>query len=309
MSKCASHIQYTECDCMSKTARDAGIAGMLRGYSLELVPGDSKLIDAAADRLDPRTLVSLTWIPGSNPMHIIAPAARLRRAGLLVMPHIGARHLESKSQLERVAELLVGEAGVDRILIVGGDRAEPAGPYDSSLAVMQTGVFQRVGITRIAVAGFPEGNPHIPTKVLDDALLAKVDFARSDGLELSIVTQFCFAAAPIVTWIRHLRAEGVHCPVRIGLAGPAGAVTLARYALKCGVGNSMRVLRDNPTFTKALVDRGPESIMRDIASSFADEDSAGIGIAGLHFYTFGGFSKTLNWIGAVRSSRPAADYS
>ena len=290
---------------MTKSAAESTIAGMLRDYSLELVPGDPKLVDAAADRLEPRTLVSLTWIPGSNPMHMIAPAARLRRAGLLVMPHIGARHLESKSQLERIAELLAGEAGVDRILIIGGDRVEPVGPYDSSLAVMQTGIFQRVGITRIAVAGFPESNPHIPSKVSDDALAAKVDFARRDGLELSIVTQFCFAAASIVTWIRRLRTRGVQFPVRIGLAGPAGILTLARYALRCGVGNSMHVLTENPTFAKALVDRGPEPIIRQIAGSFAEEDAARIGIAGLHFYTFGGFSKTLDWINAMRTSRAA----
>ena len=285
------------------------VAAMLRDCSLELVPRDPKVIGAAADRLEPRTLVSLTWIPGSNPMHMIAPAARLRRAGLLVMPHIGARHLQSRAQLEDLAQRLVGEAGVDRILIIGGDRAEVAGPYDSSLAVMQTGVFQRVGITRIAVAGFPEGNPHIPVKLLDGALGAKVRFARIEGLELSIVTQFCFAAAPIMAWMRRLRAKGIHVPVRIGVAGPAGIVTLVRYALRCGVGNSVRVLTENPTFAKALVERGPESIIREIADSFVEEDIAASGIAGLHFYMFGGFSKTLASIDAARARCQASSHT
>lgn len=286
-----------------KISTDSTVARMLRHYSLELVPGDSKLIEAAADHLESRTLVSLTWIPGSNPMRMIAPAIKLRRAGLLVMPHIGARHLESKRQLEEVAQKLASEAGVDRILIIGGDRSEQAGPYDNSLAVMQSGVFQKVGIGRIAVAGFPEGNPHIPARLLDDALAAKVQFARIEGLELSIITQFCFAAAPIVTWIRRLRAMGIGSPVRIGIAGPAGIVTLVRYALRCGVGNSLHALTENPTFAKVLVDRGPEPIIRDLSDSLAEEDSAAIGIAGLHFYIFGGFSKTLAWIDAIRAGR------
>ncbi len=55
-----------------------------------------------------------------------------------------------------------GEAGVDRILVIGGDRAKPAGPYDASLAVMQTGMFQKAGITRMAVAGFPKAIPTSP---------------------------------------------------------------------------------------------------------------------------------------------------
>lgn len=285
---------------MRKLASGSTVAEMLRDYSVELVPGNTKLLDAAVDRLEQSTLVSLTWIPSSDPMNMIAAAAKLRRAGLRVMPHIGARHLESKAQLAQIAERLVGEASVDRVLIIGGDRAEPAGPFDSSLAVMQTGTFQKNGITRIAVAGFPEGNPHILSKVLDDALAAKVALARREGLELSIVTQFCFAAEPIVAWIRGLRAKGIDAPVKIGLAGPAGILTLVRYAIRCGIGNSLRVLTENPAFARVLVERGPEPIIYEVATSFADEGLHGITMAGLHFYVFGGLGKTLDWIDSVR---------
>jgi len=277
---------------------------MLRDYSVELVPGDSRLIDSAIERLPAPTAVSLTWIPGSNPLEMISAAAKLRRAGLVVMPHIGARHLQSGRQLGELAERLVGEAGVDRVLIIGGDRSKPAGPFDSTLAVMQSGAFQRVGIFRMAIAGFPEGNPHIPATVLQEALAAKVELARREGLRLSIVTQFCFSHEPILDWIRRLRARGIDVPVRIGLAGPAGIVTLVRYAARCGVGNSIRVLTENPSFAKALVDRGPEPIIRGIAASLADEEArAAMGIAGLHFYTFGGLGRTLEWIETTTSPR------
>ena len=283
---------------------EPSVAEMLRDYSLELVPGDSKLLDVAIDRLPSRSLVSLTWIPGSDPQQMIASAARLRHAGLLVMPHIGARHLRSLAQLEQLAESLMGEAGVDRVLLIGGDRATAAGPFDNSLAIMRTGVFQRVGISRIAVAGFPEGNPHIPPKILDRALAEKVEFARAEGLELSIVTQFCFAAAPIMAWLRRLRSRNIDVPVRVGLAGPAGLVTLVRYAMRCGVGNSLHVLTENPSFAKALIDRGPELIIRDMIATLSHEERSRFGIAGLHFYLFGGLSKTLDWIDAVRTRRP-----
>ena len=171
---------------------------MLRGFSIEVNPGESKIIDAAPTRLDPGTEVFLTWIPGTNPMETIAPAAKLRSAGLFPVPHIGARHIESAAQLEQFAKLAVG-AGIDRVLIIGGDRDQPAGPYDSSLAVMQGGLLQKAGITRIAIGAFPEGNPNIPDALLAEALPAKVNFARSAGLQLTIVTQFCFDAEPIVT--------------------------------------------------------------------------------------------------------------
>jgi len=276
-----------------------GVIQLLRGFSIELNPGDSKILEAAVERLDPGTEASLTWIPGSDPMSMVAPAARLKRAGHFPMPHIGARHLESAAQLERLACTLK-DAGVDRILIVGGDRTEPAGPYDSSLSVMQTGAFQNAGITRIAVGGFPEGNPHIPERVLNESLEAKLDFARSEGLQLSIISQFTFKAEPIMEWIRGIRARGIDIPIRVGLAGPAGLLTLMRYAARCGIGNSLHVLSENPAFAKVLVERGPEPIIRELAASIAESDGK-LGIAGLHFYIFGGLEKTMDWIDAERS--------
>ena len=278
-------------------------AGMLRGYSIEVNPNQPKVVDTAATRLDPGTEVFLTWIPNTNPMNMVGPAAKLRGAGLLPVPHIGARHLASAAQLEQLAARFVEGAGVDRVLIIGGDRAEPAGPYDSSLAVMRTEVFQKLGVTRMAISGFPEGNPNVSDIVVDEALAAKIDFARDNRLKLSIVTQFCFKAEPIVEWLQRLRSRGIDIPVRVGLAGPAGILTLTRYALHCGVGNSLRVLTEHPSFAKLLTENGPEQIIQGIVQGIAATADAGssaipLGIAGLHFYVFGGFNKTLDWIHA-----------
>jgi len=306
-------VQYTEDrGCMTDATAAFSIAEMLRGYSIEVNPRQSQVVEAALERLQPGTEVVLPWIPGKTPMDTVGPAARLQRAGLVAVPHVGARHIETRAQLEQFAARLVGEAGVDRILIIGGDRATPAGPYDSSLQVMQTGVFQKSGIVRMAVGGFPEGNPHISDAIVEEALSAKVNFARRAGVQLSIVTQFCFAAEPIVAWLRHIRVQGIDVPVRVGLAGPAGIVTLARYAVRCGIGNSLHVLTENPSFARLLVEKGPESIIRDLAASGGPEselrrrqEPLPRGIAGLHFYVFGGFSKTVDWIDQAANSGSA----
>jgi methylenetetrahydrofolate reductase (NADPH) len=236
-------------------------------------------------------------------MNMVAAATKLRRAGLLPVPHIAARIIESVAQLEQLAARFAGDAGVDRVLIVGGDREKPAGPYDSSLAVMRSGALQRVGIIRTAIGGFPEGNPNIPDALLAVALTAKLDFARSTGLQLSIVTQFCFEAEPIVKWIRSLRAGGIDAPVCVGLAGPAGIIALTRYAIRCGIGNSLRVLTEKPSFAKLLIEKGPEQIIRELAAN--DEDANGsalpLEISRLHFFVFGGFNKTVDWINTYRT--------
>ena len=274
---------------------------MLHGYSIEVNPGESKIIDAAPDRLDKGTEVFLTWIPGSDPMTIVPAAAKLRRGGLLPRPHIGARHVESAAQLSDLAARFV-DAGVDRVLIIAGDRDKPAGPYDSSLAVMQGGVLQKAGIVQTAVGGFPEGNPNISDPVLAEALTAKVNFGRSAGLQLTVVTQFCFDAEPIIAWLRGIRNQGIDVPVRVGLAGPAGLIALTRYAIRCGVGNSIKVLTEKPAFAKLLIEKGPEPIIREIAAAAGNGSHPPLGIAGLHFFVFGGFNKTVDWINATRSN-------
>jgi methylenetetrahydrofolate reductase (NADH) len=284
------------------TASAPSVAEMLKGFSIELNPGDGKVMDAAPGRLDPGTEVFLTWIPGTNPMETIAPAGKLRKAGLFPSPHIGARHVESTKQLEEFATRLAGE-GVDRVLIIGGDRDKPAGPFDSSLAVMQSGILQKAGITRVAIGAFPEGNPVIPDALLVPALPAKVNFAKSNGLQTQIVTQFCFDAEPIIKWLHLIRSQGIDLPIRVGLAGPASIISLTRYALKCGVGNSIKVLTEKPAFAKLLVDKGPEPIIRDVAAGIGPIEGGKLplGIAGLHFFVFGGFNKTVDWIQAQRA--------
>jgi methylenetetrahydrofolate reductase (NADPH) len=280
---------------------EATITRMLHGYSIEINPADAKAVSLALDRLPTGTEVFLTWIPGTDPLCMVEPAMRLSRAGLLPVPHIGARHLESTSQLDEVAKRLA-QSGVDRILAIGGDRAKPVGPFDSSLAVMQTEAFQKAGINRIGVAGFPEGHPTIPSNVLEHALAAKISFADRAGIKLFIMSQFCFKAEPIIHWLRELRRRGIHNQVRVGLAGPAGLFTLTRYALRCGVGNSLRVLTEHPSFAKLLVEKGPEPIIRELAefSTPAENEDLSPGLTGLHFFVFGGLGKTIDWINAER---------
>jgi methylenetetrahydrofolate reductase (NADH) len=284
------------------------LADMLRGFSIEVNPGEPKVIDAAPQRLEPGTEVFMTWIPAKNPMDTIGPAKKLRDGGLYPTPHIGARHLESVAQLEDMAQRLVREAGVDRVLVIAGDRDQPAGPFDSSLAVMQSGILQKAGITRISIGGFPEGNPRIPDPLLWEALAAKTKFARENGLNLTIVTQFAFASEPVVNWVRKVRVLGIDNPIRLGFAGPAGLISLTRYAMICGVGASMKVLTEKPQFAKLLIDKGPEPLIREVAHHCGPGTGSGLplGIKGVHFFVFGGFNKTVDWISAARTQTASA---
>jgi len=292
----------------NSSAAPPTVADMLRRFSIEVNPGETKVIDAAPQRLDPGTEVFMTWIPGKDPMDTIGPAKKLRDAGLYPTPHIGARHVQSAGQLEDFAGRLVRESGVDRVLIIAGDRDEPAGPFDSSLAVMQSGILQKAGITRLSVGGFPEGNPKISDPLLWEAIAAKTKFARENRLDLTIVTQFAFASEPVVEWVRKVRSLGIDNPIRLGFAGPASLISLTRYALVCGVGASMKVLTEKPQFAKLLIDKGPEPLIREVAklAGPGSGNELPLGIKGVHFFVFGGFNKTIDWIQSQRTQQASA---
>ena len=150
---------------------------------------------------------------------------------------------------------LRGEADVRRVLLIAGDVAGARGPFKASRDLAATGLLQAHGITSVSVAGHPEGHPF-----LDDAATFKLlqgwqEFSRDSGIHIDILTQFCFESAPILNWLAQLNAHGIALPVIIGLAGPATPATLTKFALRCGIGNSMRALRNQIGRFGRLADR------------------------------------------------------
>jgi methylenetetrahydrofolate reductase (NADPH) len=280
------------------------LAPILRGYSVEVSPQNEKVVDSAIERLERGTEVYLTWIPGEDFFRAVVPAAKLRRAGLFPVPHIGARHLESTQHLDDLLGHFAGEAGVDRVLLIAGERDKPLGPYDATLQVMQSGLLEKHNILRAGISGFPEGHPKISEQVLGESMIAKIHYARQAGLTLHIVTQFVFEGEPIAEWLKRVRAMGVDLPIRVGLAGPAGIATLTRYAIHCGVGNSIKALTKSASFGRLLTERDPEPVIRELMAGAPGGDTSGppLGIAALHFYTFGGLKKTVEWIHAARGN-------
>ena len=277
------------------------VQALLRDPSIEASSGEAA-IDAAAAHLAPGTDVYVNWLPGDNHHRSVAAAVRLRRAGLNPVPHVAARYLTGLTQLQDFIARLSGEAGVTQVLIIGGDRDRPLGPFDSGLQVLEAGVLEKYGVAKVGVAGYPEGNPRISPQALAGALAAKLDVAARVGVSPYIVTQFCFEAAPIIAFARQLRTQGVTAPIRVGLAGPAGLATLMKFALRCGVGNSIRALSlRGPAIARLLTEAGPERVIDDLARAAVPEPA--LPFAGVHVFSFGGFPRTAEWI---RSTQRAA---
>jgi methylenetetrahydrofolate reductase (NADPH) len=283
---------------MAEQNAEATLRTLLRTCSFELSSRDPSIAARIAPRFPGGRDLFIEFLPSETYHHSVGNAAAARVAGFNPVPHIAARHLDTATQLDDFLGRLAGEAGVTRVLVIAGDSEHPRGPFATSLDLIRSGALERHGIAEIGIAGYPEPPPKMARRDLDQALDDKIRLAAQHGLGLFIVTQFCFEAAPIVDFLRDLRRRGIAQPVRVGLAGPANVATLLKFAVRCGIGASIRAVRTHAdSITRLLGDAGPDEIARSLAASLAG-DSA-LGPVGLHFFPFGGLARFADWIDAT----------
>jgi methylenetetrahydrofolate reductase (NADPH) len=280
-------------------ARRERLIALAQGASLETPAHGADEVAGYGALVPPGTAVYVAWVPGTECGRILEVSVRLARLGLRPVPHIAARELGSEKEASASIERLRGEAGVEELLLIAGDRAAPRGPFADSAALLRTGLFARHGITRLGLAAYPEGHPKFDGARWLAVFREKQALAERQGMALSLVTQFGFDGAAMVEWLRTLRAQGVSTPVRIGMAGPARIATLLKYGVRCGVGNSLRFLAARPGQAAGLLAaHGPEAILHAAASA-----EPALGIAGVHFFAFGGFAQTAHWIARVAAGQ------
>jgi methylenetetrahydrofolate reductase (NADPH) len=274
-------------------ASPRNLAALLPQASVE-VSSRGHQLDQLRDAFKPGIDVTITFLPGDNTRHTVETATALRRAGFNPVPHIAAREIASRDALDDFLTRASGEAGVSRILVIAGDVARVRGPFKSSLDIRASGLIEARGIAAVSVAGHPEGHPYLDVERALDNLEGWRDWGEGCGIRVSIVSQFCFESAPILGWMLQLAARGIDLPVIVGLAGPATPATLTKFALRCGVGNSMRAVRSQiGRFGRLLTDTGPDDVVRGLIEAPA---TATAGVTGFHFFPFGGVRKTGNWL-------------
>jgi methylenetetrahydrofolate reductase (NADPH) len=271
------------------------LAELLANVSIETSPRDGDDAARLAEIVPAGCEVSITFLPGEDYRRVVGVAARLGKLGYTPMPHISARALANGEELDDMLARAVGEAGCDRVLVLAGDAPKPRGPFASSMDLLKTGLFARHGIKTLGFAGHPEGNVNVPSGEIRQALLDKIAFARTEGHTPTVLTQFAFEAAPILAFAKDLEQAVGAVPIHVGVAGPANPATLLKFALRCGVGNSVRVLQKRAgSIGRLLVDAGPDDLIAEIAAGAAGN------IAGFHFFPFGGMKKTGAWLVAAR---------
>jgi methylenetetrahydrofolate reductase (NADPH) len=283
----------------------AAIADFVRGFSLEATRPSADDVADLADTAPKGTHVYVSAVSTHPARESIEAAIELRKAGFEPVPHLAVRNFATADELDGFLARMSGEAGVQRLLVIAGDRDEPAGDFHSSVEVIDSGALQRHGIVEIGIAGYPDGHPRIPQLDLDRALADKVRAAETTGVAVHIVTQFCFDGAAVVRWLLRLRDFGIEHPVRVGLAGPSNLSTLLRYAKRCGVRASAQGLARQAGLVRQLFAMSaPDALVRALAQARAERH---LGEIAPHFFSFGGLARTARWAEAVAQGRIALE--
>jgi methylenetetrahydrofolate reductase (NADPH) len=278
---------------VTEQAAPADLVALLASASVEISSRGHQLSELR-ENFAAGTDVTITFLPGDNYRHNVETAAALRRAGFNPVPHIAAREIATPETLDDFLARLRGEADVRRVLLIAGDLAASRGPFKASRDVAESGLLQEHGITRVGVAGHPEGHPYLDERSTFVLLAGWRDWGQETQTRVDIITQFCFESAPILDFLAKLGTHDIDLPVIVGLAGPATPATLTRFALRCGIGNSMRALRGQiGRYGRLLTDTGPDDVMHGLRAAPRSTTEA---IAGFHVFPFGGLRKARNWL-------------
>jgi methylenetetrahydrofolate reductase (NADPH) len=276
-------------------ARAGAIAGaLLEDFSLEMTGKDVAKLAEAGELIPAGTRINVTVLGNEDPLMRLAAASAAAKLGFVPVPHISARRLASQATLAEFLAALQAAGASENVFVVGGDPAEPHGPYSDALAVMRTGFLRRYGVRHISMTGYPDGHPVIPDAALWSALEAKAACIEEQRLPGSIITQFGFDADPVLGWIAEVRERGIGLPVRVGVPGPAGVRRLLGYAARFGVSTSAGIARKYGFSIANLIGTaGPDRFIQALADGY---DRGKHGQVKLHFYTFGGLKATAEWI-------------
>lgn len=288
--------------------RGGALAAFLQGASIEVMPRTAAKVEDFRAILPAGTRVYVAHIEGTPIEEMVATVARLRDEGFAPMPHIPARIIPDRATLESWLKRYREEGGAEEALVLAGSPTTPLGELDSAIALLQTGLFETLGYRRLHVAGHPEGNKDIDpaggTKNVDEAVLWKQRYAAEHPVEMAIVTQFVFDAAPVIAWADRLAGMGVTLPIHVGVAGPAKLQTLIKYAIACGVGPSLAVLqRRAADLTKLLLPFEPTEVMAAVGEHKAAHPESLI--ASAHIFPLGGIKASADWLATQKGGQPS----
>ena len=236
----------------------------------------------------PELTITVTSSPTRGIDATLAVAERLAAHGYRVVPHVAARLVSDRAHLRQVLAQLEA-LGVREVFVVAGDIHQPTGEFESAAQLLAAMAEVGHGLEEIGITGYPESHAFISDATTIQAMFDKEPSATY------IVSQICFDAEVIGTWIRRVRDRGVALPIHIGLPGPVAATRLLQLSGRIGLGESARFLRRHGSWLGRLMfpqAYRPQSLLERLAPHLARPENR---VAGLHVFTFNEIERAERW--------------
>jgi methylenetetrahydrofolate reductase (NADPH) len=232
--------------------------------------------------------ITVTASPSRGLEAALEPVERLSAAGYAVTPHLSARLVRDPGHLEELVGRLES-AGVNDLFVIAGDIREPVGQYASAAALLSAMGQVRERFAEVGISGYPESHHVISDETTIEAMFEK------ESMATYIVSQICFEADVIATWVRRVRDRGTLLPIWIGVPGTVNNRRLLQISRRIGLGESARFLRAHGAWVRRLAlarTYTPTTLVGELGPVMADPAAR---IAGFHIYTFNELERTEEW--------------
>jgi methylenetetrahydrofolate reductase (NADH) len=264
----------------------AAVRRLLTHARYEVLPTstiEAKLLESVPTEIP----VTITASPSMGLARTVELTERLTAEGYDVVPHLAARMVSGRAELEELVERLTA-AGVTNVFVPGGD-AQTVGDYPDALALLEDLTAMGSPFKDVGVPGYPESHPTIH----DDLTIQSMWDKRKHATH--IVSNLTFDPGIIKDWVHRMRLRGVTLPLLLGVPGPVDRAKLLGMATKIGVGDSTRFLKKQKGLMTRLVAPGGftgESFLTKCAPTVGEPEAK---VEGLHVYTFNQVAETEAW--------------
>lgn len=271
------------------------IISLIDGFTIELNPKVRHKINSIP--LEKKNNVYITYLPDASENDILETIEFVSKNNLTPITHLPARTMKNLDHVRKFLSQVRERTDSKKILVIGGG-GDQLGQITSSLEILNSGLLEENDFNKIGIAGHPEGSPDISQETIDNFLNDKFELTKTKGLNLELVTQFFFDAAPFINWCEELTKKKITIPVRVGFPGPASFKTLLNFGLMSGVGNSINFLKKNSSKVSDLLTKTSNDEMLISLAEFANKNSP---LKSFHCFPFGGFEKTCLWLNELQN--------
>lgn len=275
------------------------IQDLMQDFSIEVTPRSWLRDREHLALLPPKTRIFVTFLPQHRLDDTLKTCEAIWAQGFRPVPHLAARNLRQVDDLKRFYEALQHWQG-EALLIAGA--AKKARAFDSSLSVLQQAQSMEFPWQALYFAGHPEGSPDISTAALKEAERKKDEWLQEHRFNGAWVSQLCFSAEALLNWAADLQSRQLQAGVVVGIAGRTHITSLMRFAQQCGIGNSLRFLKQNRSKIWNLFKRyDPCPLLYTLAQ--ARHEKRFPAFQHIHVYPFGTLRDTALWLNKIQEGR------